>query len=65
MIHLVKVAEMLAVNTGVRPPATIDMTDTESANYWARRLNVSPQDLASAIEKVGPSVAAIRQHLNT
>jgi predicted RNA-binding protein YlqC (UPF0109 family) len=65
MIHLVKVAEMLAINAGVRPPATIDMTDTESANYWSRRLNVSPQDLANAIEKVGPSVAAIRQHLST
>ena len=65
MIHLVKVADVLAANIGVRAPATIDMNDKESTNYWAYRLNVSPQNLAAAIEKVGPSVAAIRRHLST
>jgi predicted RNA-binding protein YlqC (UPF0109 family) len=65
MIHLAKVADVLAANIGVRAPATIDMNDKDSANYWAYRLNVSPQDLAAAVEKVGSSVAAIRQHLKT
>jgi len=64
MIHLVKVADVLAANVGVRAPATIDTSDKDSTSYWAYRLNVSPQDLADAIAKVGPSVAAIRQHLN-
>lgn len=65
MIHLVKVADVLAANIGVRAPATIDTNDKDATSYWAYRLNVSPQDLASAVEKVGSSVAAIRQHLKT
>jgi len=65
MIHLVKVADVLATNIGVRAPAAIDTNDKNATNYWAYRLNVSPQDLADAIAKVGPSVAAIRRHLNT
>jgi predicted RNA-binding protein YlqC (UPF0109 family) len=65
MIHLAKVADVLAANIGVRAPATIDTNDKESTSYWAYRLNVSPQDLAAAVEKVGSSVAAIRQHLKT
>jgi hypothetical protein len=27
------------------------------------RLSISPDDLAAAIEEVGPSVAAVRRHL--
>ena len=65
MIHLVKVADVLTANIGVRAPASFDSNDKEATSYWAYRLNVSPQDLADAIAKVGPSVAAIRQHLNT
>ncbi|ACI92848.1 conserved hypothetical protein [Afipia carboxidovorans OM5] len=65
MIHLVKVADVLAANVGVRAPATIDTNDKTAMTYWAYRLNVSPQDLAAAIEKVGPAVTAVRQHLKT
>jgi predicted RNA-binding protein YlqC (UPF0109 family) len=47
----------------VKPPATVDSKDAAANKYWAYRLSVSPQDLSAAIEKVGPSVAAIRRHL--
>jgi hypothetical protein len=63
MISLVKVSDVLAADTGVRPPAAIDTTDDPAAAYWAYRLNVSPHELSEAIQKVGSSVAAIRRHL--
>ena len=63
MISLVKVSDVLAAETGVRPPSTVDTTDNEATAYWAYRLNVSPNELSDAIQKVGSSVAAIRRHL--
>ncbi|EGP09983.1 hypothetical protein CSIRO_0416 [Bradyrhizobiaceae bacterium SG-6C] len=54
---------MLSSNLGARPAPAIDTTDHASTGYWAYRLNVSPDDLAAAIDEVGPSVAAIRRHL--
>jgi uncharacterized protein DUF3606 len=47
----------------VKPPAVIDTKDDSATNYWASKLSVSPQDLAEAIAKVGPSVAAVRRQL--
>lgn len=43
----------------------IDTTDHDVLGYWAYRLNVSRDDLVSAIEKVGNSVAAVRRHLES
>ncbi|MES2601243.1 MAG: DUF3606 domain-containing protein [Pseudomonadota bacterium] len=63
MLRLVTVASVLSSNTGSRPAPVIDTTDDAAAGYWANRLNVSPQDLAAAIEEVGPAVAAVRRHL--
>ncbi|MBN9584591.1 MAG: serine hydroxymethyltransferase [Afipia sp. 62-7] len=63
MIHLVTVASVLASNTGVRAPSVIDTTDDSATSYWATKLNISPDDLAAAIQEVGPSVAAVRRHL--
>jgi hypothetical protein len=64
MISLVKVSDVLAASEGVKPPSTIDTGDESATGYWAYRLNVSPHELFSAIEKVGSSVAAVRRHLH-
>ncbi|MEW6643833.1 MAG: DUF3606 domain-containing protein [Pseudomonadota bacterium] len=51
------------VNDVVRPEVRIDTTDAASTRYWAYRLSISQHDLNAAIDKVGPSVAAVRRHL--
>jgi hypothetical protein len=63
MIQLVTVASVLAAARGVRAPATIDTKDASETDYWAYRLNISREQLFAAIEKVGPSTAAVRRHL--
>jgi hypothetical protein len=65
MIRLAPVSSVLASETArsARPPATIDSSDDSQRNYWAYRFGISPDDLSSAIEAVGPSVAAVRRHL--
>ena len=63
MLRLVTVASVLASNTGVRPSPVIDTKDDSATTYWASKLSVSPQELADAIAKVGPSVTAVRRAL--
>lgn len=63
MLRLVTVASVLSSNTVARPAPVIDTTDDAMTNYWAARLNISPDDLAAAVQEVGPSVAAVRRHL--
>jgi hypothetical protein len=63
MLGLVTVASVLSSNTGVKPPLVIDTKDDPATIYWAAKLSVSRQDLADAIAKVGPSVAAVRRQL--
>ncbi|MCF2522048.1 DUF3606 domain-containing protein [Bradyrhizobium sp. G127] len=63
MLRLVTVASVLSSNTGARPAPVIDTTDDAQTKYWATKLNVSPDDLAAAIQEVGPAVAAVRRHL--
>ncbi|RYX98872.1 MAG: DUF3606 domain-containing protein [Bradyrhizobiaceae bacterium] len=65
MIRLAPVSSVLASETAqsVRPPPTIDSSDDTQRNYWAYRLGISADDLNSAIDAVGPSVAAVRRHL--
>ena len=64
VITLVKVSEVLAASEGVKPPSTIAVSNGSETAYWASRLNVDSSELVSAIEKVGPSVAAVRRHLH-
>ena len=66
MISLVKVSDVMAATAQAagRAPQTIDTQDDKATAYWAGRLNVSSEDLFAAIQEVGPSVAAIRRHLN-
>lgn len=63
MLRLVTVSSVLSSNLGTRPAPVIDTTDDSATTYWAARLNVSSDDLAAAIQEVGPSVAAVRRHL--
>jgi hypothetical protein len=63
MIRLATVASVMATLPSVAPKPVVDTTDDSQTNYWANRLNISQNDLFAAIEKVGPSMAAIRRHL--
>lgn len=63
MITLAPVSVVLAADHGPRPPQAIDVSDSAATNYWAGRLNVTPQELVVAVRDVGSSVAAIRRHL--
>ena len=63
MIRLATVASVMATLPSVAPKPVVDTTDGAQTNYWANRLNISHEDLFAAIEKVGPSTAAIRRHL--
>lgn len=63
MIKLVPVATVLDASRGVRPAPIVDARDSSQMSYWSNRLSVPGDKLAEAIEKVGPSIAAIRRHL--
>jgi hypothetical protein len=63
MIRLATVASVMATQPSVAPKPVVDIKDASQTDYWAYRLNVSRDDLFAAIEKVGPSMAAIRRHL--
>jgi Protein of unknown function (DUF3606) len=63
MIRLATVASVMATQPSVAPKPVVDTKDASQTDYWAYRLNVSRDDLLAAIDKVGPSTAAIRRHL--
>lgn len=63
MIRLATVASVMATQPSVAPKPVVDTKDASQTDYWAYRLNVSRADLFAAIDKVGPSMAAIRRHL--
>jgi hypothetical protein len=63
MIRLATVASVMAAQPSVAPRPVVDTRDDSQTDYWARRLNISREQLFDAIEKVGPSTAAIRRHL--
>jgi uncharacterized protein DUF3606 len=63
MIHLATVASVIASQRGVAPAPVIDFNDASQRDYWTYRLNVSHDALLAAIDKVGPSVAAVLRDL--
>lgn len=65
MITLAPVSSVLATaaDRGGRAPPVIDVKDPTATAYWAGRLNVSEDQLVTAIGEVGDSVAAVRRHL--
>lgn len=64
MLRLVTVASVLSSNTGAGAPPVIDTKDDSATTYWATKLNISLDDLAAAIQEVGPSVTAVRRYLS-
>ena len=47
------------------PPAElaqIDVGDEDVVRYWAKELDVSPDELKSAAQKAGPTVKAVRDY---
>lgn len=54
---------MLAAQPSVAPKQVVDTNDAAQIGYWANRLHISRDDLFAAIDKVGPSLGAIRRHL--
>ena len=65
MITLAPVSSVLAATAdqGGRAPQVIDVKDPTATAYWAGRLNVSEDQLFTAIGEVGGSVAAVRRYL--
>ena len=43
---------------------TINLNEDYEVTYWTKALGVSKDELRSAVEKVGKSADAVRQHLN-
>jgi hypothetical protein len=41
----------------------IDVHEDYELRYWTNELGVSPDELKSAVQKVGPSAKAVREHL--
>lgn len=43
---------------------TIDLNDLEQVRYWAKRFNASPEEVAEAVDKVGPNTTAVALQLS-
>jgi hypothetical protein len=63
MIRLVTVASVFAAE-GRKSATVIERSDASELDYWAARLNVPKGDLTDAIDKVGPTLAAVRRQLS-
>jgi hypothetical protein len=63
MVDLVMVASILRSQPSVTPTLVVDAKDAAQTDYWASRLKVTHDDFFTAIDQVGPSIAAIRRHL--
>ena len=48
---------------GGRDRSRIDVSEDYELRYWTKELGVSPDELRSAVQKVGPSAKAVREHL--
>ena len=48
---------------GGRDRSRIDVSEDYELRYWTKELGVSPEELRSAVQKVGPSAKAVREHL--
>lgn len=60
---MIQVAPVASVLGQVRPAQAVDPQNEASVEMWTQRLNVSRDDLIAAIAAVGPSVTALRRHL--
>lgn len=63
MVDLVMVASILRAQPSVAPTPFVDAKDAAQTDYWTSRLKVTHDEFFAAIDRVGPSIAAIRRHL--
>lgn len=50
-------------NRGAQDRARVNVNETHEVQYWTRELGVSEAQLKAAVQAVGVSAEAIRQHL--
>jgi hypothetical protein len=50
-------------NTGKQDDIRINVHQEHEVTYWAKELNVSPEQLKEAVDKVGPMVEDVRKIL--
>ena len=43
----------------------INMNEDDEVRHWSKHLGISKEELASVVEKVGNSAAAVRKELGT
>ncbi len=51
--------------TGSQDRDRINVHEPYEARHWASKFGVSAEALAAAVQKVGPSVAAVEKHLKS
>jgi hypothetical protein len=49
--------------TGGQDRDRINVNEDYELQYWTKALGVSPDELREAVNAVGPTAAAVRQHL--
>ena len=50
-------------NRGQADRSRINMSEDYEVRYWTKHLDVSREELQRAVDKVGPSAAAVRKEL--
>lgn len=50
-------------NRGQQDRSKINMHEEHEVKYWTRQLDVSKDELAKAVDKVGNSAAAVRKQI--
>ena len=49
---------------GQQDRSRINVNEDWEVRYWTRELGVTKEELEKAVQQAGPSVTAVRQHLN-
>ena len=50
-------------NKGAPDSKTINLNEDYEVSYWTKELGVTEEELSTAVNKVGKSVEAVREHL--
>lgn len=50
--------------TGKPDDQRINIEQDHEVSYWAKELGISPNELRQAVQRAGPMVKDVRQHLN-
>jgi hypothetical protein len=51
------------VGSPPREAARIDVNEEYELHFWSKELGINPDELKAAVQKVGSSVKAVREHL--